>query len=52
MRKFSEIVQGINRLKAIGIIREDGSVNYPLTFKNFAQSDGPATFRGLNYSSP
>jgi hypothetical protein len=29
-REFNEIVQGVDRLRAVGIIREDGSIDYSL----------------------
>jgi intergrase/recombinase len=35
-REFNEIVQGLNRLRAIGIIREDGTIDYSLILQSIA----------------
>jgi hypothetical protein len=35
-REFYEIVQGVDRLRAVGIIREDGSVDYSLILQAIA----------------
>jgi intergrase/recombinase len=35
-REFNEIVQGVDRLRAVGIIREDGSVDYSLVLQAIA----------------
>jgi len=29
-REFQEVVQGVDKLRAIGLVREDGSINYSL----------------------
>jgi intergrase/recombinase len=35
-KEFNEIVQGLDRLRAIGIIRGDGSIDYPLILQAIA----------------
>jgi intergrase/recombinase len=35
-REFNEIVQGLNRLRAIGIILEDGTIDYSLILQSIA----------------
>jgi hypothetical protein len=29
-REFYEIVRGVDKLRAVGVVREDGSIDYPL----------------------
>jgi len=35
-REFNEIVQGVDRLKAVGVIREDGTIDYPFILQAIA----------------
>jgi len=35
-REFNEIVQGVDRLRAVGIIREDGTIDYSLILQAIA----------------
>jgi intergrase/recombinase len=35
-REFNEIVQGVDRLRAVGIVREDGSIDYSLVLQAIA----------------
>jgi len=34
--EFNEVVQGVDRLKATGLVREDGSIDYPLILQAIA----------------
>jgi intergrase/recombinase len=35
-REFNEVVQGLDRLRAVGIVRADGSIDYPLVLQAVA----------------
>jgi intergrase/recombinase len=35
-REFYEIVRGVDRLRAVGVVREDGSIDYPLILQAIA----------------
>jgi len=38
--EFREVVKGVDRLRAVGVVREDGSIDYPLILQAIALATG------------